>query len=578
MRNDRDVDVVVIGAGIGGLSCGALTSKYGLETLVVEAHDTAGGCAHSFRRFSPASRDTPFQFDSGPSLISGLSAVGTNPLRQVLDAIGSSEDIDWKTYDGWLVHDTSDGTSFKVTTGSGTQFEEAIERKAGPEARREFAEFKDKMLEPRGLSEASSYIPPFALRGDVGAVASLARYTLKLLSIGTKGSLLTGPFTKVMDMHGVHDPFVRKWFDYLSFALSGLDAAHTQAAPVAYMMIDLHKDGAVLDYPMGGMDSLVQALVGGLDRHGGKLELNSRVERLLLEDSGMGGAECRGVVLADGQTIRARRAVVCNAPVWNLARLLEDSLPNLTEGRPIVQKAVESVRKQADSMSMTSSFMHLHLGIPSDGLPLDLECHHSVLNLTDDVTAEQNMVIISIPTVFDPSLAPKGYHVVHAYTAACDSFEPWEQFLDSGKDSGKVGHPPNSQAAAAYKKADGYGAIKDERAEVLWKAVERIIPDVRERAKRKGSVVLVGTPLTHRRYNQRFRGTYGPAPGPDKDVWELTGASTPIRNLLRCGDTCFPGIGLPGVAASGTIAANTAVSVAAQTSLMNELKEKGALQ
>jgi phytoene dehydrogenase-like protein len=580
------VDVVVIGAGIGGLSCGSLTAKYGLETLVLEAHDTAGGCAHSFRRYSAAAaaRDRAFRFDSGPSLISGLSSMGTNPLRQVLDAIGTSADITWKTYNGWVVHDTSDGTSFKVTTGNGPEFEQALERKAGSGARREFSDFRDRLLERRGLSEASAYIPPLALRGDVRTVASLARYILRLLRIGTNGALLTGPFTAVMDLYGVKHPFLRKWFDYLAFALSGLDAAHTQAAPVTYMMSDLHREGAVLDYPMGGMDSLVQALVTGMERHGGELEVNSRVERLLLKDNEKGTAECTGVVLASGQVILARKAVVCNAPLWNMARILEDSVEKTGLGTndrassSVVQRAIKSIRQQADDMAMTGSFMHLHLGIPKKGLPDDLECHHSVLNMTDDVTAEQNMVIISIPTVFDPSLAPEGYHVVHAYTAACDSFDPWATFLESGSDSGKVGHGPNTRAAASYAKRDGYGALKEERAQVLWSAVERVIPDIRERAQQKGSVVLTGTPLTHRRYNQRFRGTYGPAPRRGKDVWELAGATTPIKNLLRCGDTCFPGIGLPGVAASGTIAANTLVSVAKQTSLMSELQKKGALQ
>ncbi len=80
------------------------------------------------------------------------------------------------------------------------------------------------------------------------------------------------------------DPFVHKWFDYLAFALSGVDASNTQGAPIAYMMSDLHKPGAVLDYPMGGMDSLVQALVKGMENHGGEMRLNSRVERFLLDD------------------------------------------------------------------------------------------------------------------------------------------------------------------------------------------------------------------------------------------------------------------------------------------------------
>jgi len=581
-EEEEEVDVIVIGAGIGGLSAAALSAKYGFDTICLEAHDTAGGCAHSFSRYSSASKTTPFRFDSGPSLISGLSSKGTNPLRQVLDAIGTADVIDWRTYDGWIVHDNADGTSFKLTTGDNGEFEQALEDKVGPEARRDFVNFKHKMLAKRGLSEASGYIPPFALRGDISAVASLMKYTMKLLSIGSKGSLLTGPFSRVMDLYDVkQDSFVRKWFDYIAFALSGLDAEHTQAAPVAYMMIDLHKPGAVLDYPMGGMDSLIRALVSGMGRFGGRLRVNSRVERMLLSHRGK-KAECRGVVLSDGKVIRAKKGVVCNAPLWNTARILEDSVSDdLSTGGgkegPIVA-AVEHIRKEADKMNMTRSFMHLHLGIPKEGLPGDLECHHSVLDFSKEITAEQNMVIISIPTVFDPSLAPDGYHVVHAYTAACDNFDEWEQFLENGVDSGKVGHSPNSAASVAYKKKSGYEKLKTEKAEVLWKAVERVIPDVRERAKREGSVTLIGTPLTHRRYNQRYRGTYGPGPAEGKDIWELAGAKTKIEHLLMAGDCCFPGIGLPGVAASGTIAANTLASVKAQSKLMRELKAKGALQ
>jgi phytoene dehydrogenase-like protein len=572
---EETVDVVVIGAGVGGLSCAALSSKYGMDTLCLEAHDTAGGCAHSFERYSAASKTTPFRFDSGPSLVSGLSEKGTNPLRQVLDAVGTAEEVQWKTYDGWLVHDTSDDKVFKVTTGDSGAFEDALEKKAGINAKREFIEFKRKVLEEGGLAEASAYIPPFALRGGITALASLANYMFKLLSIGSKGALLTGPFSKVMDLHGLKDPFVRKWFDYLAFALSGVDASHTQAAAVAYMMMDLHKKDAVLDYPMGGMDSLVQALVSGIKTNGGELRLNSRVERMILEDNN-GRVECKGVVLTDGTVVNARKGVVSNAPIWNMARILEDSVPG--EVNDARRSIVKAIQKQADDMSMTGSFMHLHLGIPKAGLPEHLECHHSVLNMQDDVTAEQNMVIISIPTVFDPSLAPEGYHVVHAYTAACDGFDQWTPYLDSGKETGKVGHSPNSVKSLAYTKVDGYNELKDEKADVLWRAVERVIPDVRLRAKQKGSIILVGTPLTHRRYNQRYRGTYGPAPGPGKDVWELAGATTKIKGLLACGDSTFPGIGLPGVAASGTIAANTMTTIANQRNLMKELKAKGALQ
>jgi hypothetical protein len=79
------------------------------------------------------------------------------------------------------------------------EFELALEKKAGVPSREAFEAFKAKMLEHRGLSEASSYIPPFALRGGARAAFTLSKYALKLLSIGTKGTFLTGPFSSVMD-------------------------------------------------------------------------------------------------------------------------------------------------------------------------------------------------------------------------------------------------------------------------------------------------------------------------------------------------------------------------------------------
>lgn len=42
----HETDVVVIGAGIGGLSCAALLAKYGLQVTVLESHSILGGAAH----------------------------------------------------------------------------------------------------------------------------------------------------------------------------------------------------------------------------------------------------------------------------------------------------------------------------------------------------------------------------------------------------------------------------------------------------------------------------------------------------------------------------------------------------
>lgn len=62
---DVETDVVVIGSGIGGLSCAALLAYYGEDVRVYESHYHAGGCAHGFEIDG-------FHFDSGPSLWNGM--------------------------------------------------------------------------------------------------------------------------------------------------------------------------------------------------------------------------------------------------------------------------------------------------------------------------------------------------------------------------------------------------------------------------------------------------------------------------------------------------------------------------
>jgi hypothetical protein len=54
-------DAVVIGSGMGGLSCAATLTRFGKRVLVLEQHDVAGGGTHSFS----LPQDTDHTFDSG---------------------------------------------------------------------------------------------------------------------------------------------------------------------------------------------------------------------------------------------------------------------------------------------------------------------------------------------------------------------------------------------------------------------------------------------------------------------------------------------------------------------------------
>lgn len=114
-----------------------------------------------------------------------------------------------------------------------------------------------------------------------------------------------------------------------------------------------------------------------------------------------------------------------------------------------------------------------------------------------------------------------------------------------------------------------YDRFKQERCEFLFRAIERSIPDLRSRIK----VELLASPFTHARFNRRYKGTFGPAwkAGQDKFPYPNKAVSN-IKKLLVCGDSVFPGIGVPAVAASGANAASSSVSVFKHLNLMQDLR------
>ena len=330
------------------------------------------------------------------------------------------------------------------------------------------------------------------------------------------------------------------------------------------MFQERHSGQSNLDYPIGGSRAIVDALLRGLEKHGGKLLLAKHVSEIIVQD----GA-AKGVMLSNGEKIEARKSVVSNATIWDTySKLLSPS--NVP---PKVQPLVEAI-PQLDS------FLHLHLGIDGTGLTDEMGIHHLVVNDWEcGVSAKRNVVNISIPTVLDKSLAPPGKHLVHAYTAANEPYEAWK-----GLD----------------RRSQQYKEMKQQSVECIWSALQRVIPDVRERA----DVRLIGTPLTHERFTRRSRGTYGPAIVAGKQSWP--GAKTPIKSLLLCGDSTFPGVGMtheridsfpfsilmgflhnlhfffvgdclfkgvPAVAASGFIAANTIASLPQHLNLLDDLAD-----
>lgn len=490
-----NLDVIVVGSGIGGLSAGALLARYGKQVLICESHTIPGGAAHSFSRRG-------FHFDSGPSFYCGLGSKSPslNPLKQVLDVLGESLEV--VPYDPLGHYHFPEGTLPIYCDLQ--QYRQAVARFTS-EGAQELERFHQRLL---SLYDGIKGIPTIALRADWQLIPSLLSRHLPSLvkmlpQLGTVGSSAGA----VMDRE-VKDDWVRRLIDLECFLLSGLKAHGTIAPEVAFMLGE--RDRAAVEYPVGSSGAIVDALVRGLQRWGGKLRLRAHVEKILVESG-----KVTGVQLRDGETIQAP-IVISNATVWDTyGKLLHpEDLPPSYRHKELATPAVDS-------------FMHLHLGIRANGLEA-LTGHHVVVHSSQqDITEPGNTCMISIPSVWDRSLAPPGHHAIHAYT-----LEPYE----------------------GWQHDEGYEEKKQARSRSLYSAIERVIPDLRQRI----ALELIGTPLTHAYFLRRHQGTYGPAIEAGQEIF--SSCHTPISGLYRVGDSTMPGIGVPAVAASGILCANTLVS------------------
>jgi phytoene dehydrogenase-like protein len=587
----EEADVVVVGAGLGGLCAGAvLNTVYNKKVAIYESHYLAGGCAHSFdRSWQGNNKNLTFTFDSGPTILLGCSSPPYNALQQVLEAVNQT--IEWIPYDGWgMIENPTRPNEMRWRCELGPKaFEQGPLRKFGGELAAQ--EFKALQLATEDLTAGAS-IPAMVMRAGPMALVPLLRHCGTLLQLIQQGATLTGTFAPFMDgpVFTVTSPWLRNWLDALAFSLSGLPASRTAAAAMAFVLNDMHREGAALDYPKGGMGEIVSALVRGVEQggNGSRVYLRQHVESI---DSNDDATRITGITLTKGgKKVWARDGVICNAPMWSLRSLIKDDRVKrkLNNEKPILdvrrpptawtvtaegssikfkhrlrnqESTSQSLLSQCDSAEMTASFLHLHLAIDATGLNLDaFEAHYTVMDrslagdgsfvngVKDGPCAVGNMIAVSNPCVIDRTLAPEGYILIHAYGAGNEPYELWESMDRNSVD---------------------YKELKGKRAEFLWRAVESIVPDVRERA----VLQMIGSPLTHERFLRRPRGTYGSA---TEDY--LKDGSTPFPTLVLASDGVFPGIGVPSVAIAGASAANALVGVFEQWRKLDVLHADGRLK
>eukprot|EP01083_Nonionella_stella_P194647 717821_1 len=262
-------------------------------------------------------------------------------------------------------------------------------------------------------------------------------------------------------------------------------------------MGEFYDEDAVMDCPVGGARSIVDALVRGIEKNGGRVFVKSHVDEIEVEEGRATGVRLKK---DPDRLVRAKRGVISNLSVWDL----------MNSGIVDTDEFLERWVIEKEDTPACPSFMHLHVGFRMTREEMEeLQAHYiCVEDWKRGVRDEENCALISIPSVHDDTLAPENHAVLHIYTPATERFDRWRN---------------------VERNTPEYDRLKEERSQFLWRVLEKIIPDIRRRAVH----ARVGTPLTHQRFLNRHEGTYGPAIYAGEASFPFP--NTPIENLLVCG-------------------------------------------
>jgi phytoene dehydrogenase-like protein len=495
---ELDCDAVVIGSGMGGTTAAVALAQSGLKVQVLEQHYVPGGFCHSFHLGG-------FRFSPGVHYCGQLEPGGD--FRRTLEGLGVAQHLTFLHLnpDGYD-HVRAPGLSFDFCDGADALTARLCERfPADATGIRDYVALVRKIRdELRSLSDAHGLVDTLKLPFRTRHIGRYGLYSLeRILKDRIADPVARGVLSVQCGDHGLPPSKV-------PFVLHASVVGH-------------YLDGSC--YPKGGGSALNKAFLKELNRAGGALHLETRVERILLENG-----RAIGVRLADGRTLRAKHVISNADPLVTYRTLVgEEHLP-----RGLRHKLAATRM----SISAFSLFMAVELDLRALGLDsgnywlsssLDAEAVYSAMARPDVVDSPSCPgLFLTITTLKDPSIFDGRRHTLEAFT-----FVPYSAF-EALRD-----RPPV------------YEALKRRITDRMLDRIETLIPDFRRHLVFQAS----GTPLTNIQY---VESTGGAIYGTEKSLkqigpWAFSSQS-PFEGLTLCGASTL-GHGIHGAALSGLGAA-----------------------
>lgn len=447
----QKVDVVVIGAGNGGLASAASLSLEGKKVTVFERHNIPGGCGTSFRRGR-------FEFEVA---LHQLSSMGTiekpGPLRKLFKDYGIENKIDWIEIE----------SLYKVNLPGGRGVALPADRKKAEELLiSEFPEEKVSILRYfetvyKFCSESADFMSKSA--GSTGEPSDIKKFMVK---IGFAKKYPTLAKYGLKSTQEVLDEFFKS--PELQLCLSAywcFMGMPPERFPFSILAKCTHI--YIEDKPFylrGGSQVISQALTESIRDRGNEVKFNCGVKNILIENG-----EAVGVIDDNGEEYRCKKIISNISPLHTYGNLLDE--------KDIPAKAREYFKAYTVGISALTCFIGLDCPPEEIGFTDSFNLIYNSLNANEDfmgayeLMPEKDPIIATCYTVDDPMVSPKGTSIITAGTLKYAT--EWEKLS------------PEKYYETKYKAAD-----------IIIERLEKNFPGIRSHIEE----IEVATPLTHMRY------------------------------------------------------------------------------
>jgi len=480
--------IIVIGAGIGGLTAGALLANKGYKVLMLDQANVPGGCASTFKRQG-------FTFDVGATQVAGLEPGGIH--QRIFTELGIDLPYATPCDPACAVYLPGEMTPINVWRDPISWQQER--QKQFPQSEHFWQllatlfaiswEFqgRDPVLSPRSL-------------GDLWQLIQAVR----------PNTLLTVPFTlmtvgNALSLCGLaHDRRLRTFLDLQLKLYSQVNADQT-ALLYAATALSVSQLPQGLFHLQGSMQVLSDRLVKSFRRDGGKLLLRHTVESIKVKRN-----QAEAVVIKNEMTgevwTQSADQIIANVTVQNLVQLLGENAPG-------------GYTQRVAQLPPASGAFVVYLGVEDRAIPPACPPHLQFMYDGDGPIGENNSLFVSVSHPGD-GRAPEGKATIIASTFVDP--QPWWC-------------------------AENYSELKQEYTQEAIAHLAQYFDLKPENI----ICVEAATPRTFARYTRRDWGIVGGI-GQRISTFGPFGFAnrTPIQHLWLVGDSTHPGEGTAGVSYS----------------------------